>query len=87
MRRLALLAYAATMAAADDPEVSSLLAALSELLEARRRAALLAERLAARASLTADEARDVRHEIQTVRDGAERMDAMITMRRQNLRPM
>jgi len=37
--------------------------------------------------LTADEARDVRHEIQTMRDGAERMEAMITLRRQNLRPM
>jgi hypothetical protein len=37
--------------------------------------------------LTADETRDVRHEIQTVRDGAERMDAMLTLRRRKLRPM
>jgi hypothetical protein len=69
---------------ADDPEVSSLLSAISELLEALHRAAFLAEPLAARASLSPDEARDVRHEIQTVRDGAERMEAMITMRRLRL---
>ena len=69
------------------PEVAALLDTLCELIEALRRSALLAERLVARASLTTDEARDVRHEIQTVRDFAERMEAMITLRRQNLRPM
>jgi hypothetical protein len=68
------------------PEVSSLLAAISELLEALRRSVLLAERLAARASLTADEARDVCHEIETARQGIERLDAML-LRRQDLREM
>jgi hypothetical protein len=57
----------------------------SARVEALRRSALLAERLAARASLTSDEARDVRHEIQTMHDGAERIDAMLTLRGQNLR--
>jgi hypothetical protein len=46
-----------------------------------------AERLAARASLSADEARDARQEIETTRQGIEQMDAMLTLRRQDLRPM
>jgi hypothetical protein len=55
---------------ANDPEVAALLDTCRALLEARRRLALLTERLAARASLTADEARDVCKEIQTVRHAA-----------------
>jgi hypothetical protein len=52
-----------------------------------RRLALLTERLAARASLSPDEARDAHHEIETTRQGIERLDAMLTLRRQDLRPM
>jgi hypothetical protein len=45
------------------------------LLEGMRRLALLTERLAARASLSADEARDAHQEIETTRHGIERLDA------------
>jgi hypothetical protein len=67
--------------------VTALLDALSELLEAMRRLALLTERLAARASLSTDAVGQVRYEIETTRNGVEKIDAMLTLRRQNLRPM
>jgi hypothetical protein len=47
-----------------------------------RRLALLTERLAARASLSPDEARDARQEIETTRAAIERLDAMLTLRGQ-----
>ena len=77
----------ARRAMADDPELTAMLDALSELLEAMRRLSLLAERLAARASLNPDETRDVQHEIETTRNGVDKIDAMLTLRRQHLRPI
>jgi hypothetical protein len=67
---------------ADDSETAALLDACTELREALRRMTLLTERLAARASLSSDGARDVRQEIETARDSIEQMDAMLTLRRQ-----
>jgi hypothetical protein len=72
---------------ADHPEVAALLDTCHALLDGKRRLALLTERLAARASRSADKARDAHQEIETTRRGIERLDAMLTLRRQDLRPM
>jgi hypothetical protein len=75
----------------DDPELVSLLNRYTELLEAMRRLATLAEKLLERAStttpLTSEEAAQARHEIDVALDGIERIDAMLTLRRQQLRPI
>jgi hypothetical protein len=76
--------YPALMTA--DPETNALVDACTGLLEAIRMT-LLTERLAARASLSSDEARDVRQEIETTHAVIEQIDAMLTLRRQPLRPM
>jgi hypothetical protein len=60
---------------------------MSELLEVLRRLALLTERLGARASLSPEEARHVRREIDTTRDGIDRTETMLTLRGQQLRLM
>jgi hypothetical protein len=73
--------------AAQDPEVAALLDTCRALLEGLRRLALLTERLAARASLSPDEARDARQKIETTRQDIEQIDTMLTLRRQDLRPM
>ena len=44
----------------------------------------LTERLAARASLSPDEAQDVRRELETTRTAVEQLGAILTLRRQNL---
>jgi hypothetical protein len=76
---------------ADDPELVSLLNGYTELVEAMRRLATLAEVLLHRAStatpLTSEEAAQARHQIDVARDGIEHIDAMLTLRRQQLRPM
>jgi hypothetical protein len=58
----------------------------SALRPASAAAALIIAR-AARASLSADEARDARREIETTRQSIEQIDAMLMLRRQDLRPM
>jgi hypothetical protein len=73
--------------AIDDPELAQWLESYRELLDAMRRLTTLIERLAARASLSADEARDVRHELETTRTPVEHLDAVLTLRKQRLRPM
>ena len=40
-----------------------------------------------RASLTEAEANDARHEIETTREAVESLEAMLTLQRQQLRPM
>jgi hypothetical protein len=72
---------------ADDPEVAALVDTCHALLEGMRRLALLTERLAARASLSPDDAREARQEIKTTRQSIEQIDAMLMLRRQDLRPM
>ena len=57
------------------------------LLENLRRLALLTERLAARPSLSPDEAAQAKKEIQTAREGSETVETMLTARRQQLRVM
>lgn len=74
----------------DGPEVVALLDATSELPEALRRLTILAERLLASAtgeSLTAEQPEQARRERDVACDGIERLDAMLTLRRQRLRPM
>jgi hypothetical protein len=76
---------------ADDPKVVSLLNGYTELLEAMRRLATLADVLLQRAStatpLTSKEAAGARCEIDVAREGVERIDATLTLRRYQLRPM
>jgi hypothetical protein len=44
-------------------------------------------RLLSRVTLTADEERDARRELDTTRKAIEQLDAMLTRRRQRMRPM
>jgi hypothetical protein len=67
----------------DDPEVTELLDTSRELIEAIRRLLLLSGRLLSRATLTSDEAKDAKPE---TRELLEQLDAMLTLRRQQLRP-
>jgi hypothetical protein len=75
----------------DDPEVTALLSANAHLLDAMRRLVTLGDRLAARATsgptLTPDEARDARAELDAARETVERIDTLLTLRRQHLRPL
>lgn len=72
---------------ADDPELADLLVSYAELLEAMRWLATLTERLAARVELTAPESQDVTAELEATRALIDQLDAMLTLRRQYLRPM
>ena len=75
----------------DDPEVTELVAANTHLLDAMRRLVTLGDRLAARATsgptLTPREAQDARAELDGVREAIERIDTLLTLRRQHLREM
>jgi membrane peptidoglycan carboxypeptidase len=76
------------MAPADDPD--ALFAATNEVLTALRRLTRLSERLLESATgepLTPEQARQARSETETTREGIEQIDAMLTLRRQRLRPM
>jgi hypothetical protein len=73
-----------------DPEATALLDAADAVLEALRRSLMRSERLLKRAShgplLTPEEERDVRLEIDATREAVAQLDAMLTLRRQHLRP-
>jgi hypothetical protein len=75
----------------DDPETVALLNGYRELLEAMRRLTTLTEVVLDRAfsggALTHAEAAHARHEIGVARDGLERIEVMITLRRQQVRLM
>jgi hypothetical protein len=71
----------------DDPEVLALLDVQEALLEAMRRLLVLTERLLSRASLTDSEARDARHELDVTHESLKQLEAMLTLRRQHMRPM
>jgi hypothetical protein len=82
-------AYARCMGVPDDAEVAALLDTVKELLNGMRRLSDLSDRLITRAGdrLTRDEAQDARRELETSRAGIEKLEAMLLLRRQRLRPM
>jgi hypothetical protein len=86
----ALTRFFSAAVAPDDPELLALLDSYAELLEALRRLTTLSERLLERAEgrkpLTSQEAADARRELEITRS-IERLEAMLTMRRQKLRVM
>ena len=61
-----------------------MLKAQHELINGMRRLLVLTERLSSRAGLSADEARDGKHELDATRESLEQFDAMPTLRRQQL---
>jgi hypothetical protein len=73
----------------DDSEVAALLDTITELLDGMRRLRDLADRLMVRATdrLTAEELRDARRELEVTQAGIEKLEAMLLLRRQRLRPM
>jgi hypothetical protein len=75
----------------DDPELTEWLASYRELLDAMRRLTALTERLLQRGAhgplLSAEEAQDAHRDLEATRTAVEQLDAMLTLRRQQLRPM
>src|SRR5687768_13300408 len=73
----------------DDPELLALLESHAALLEAASRLTVLSERLLRHAEpqLTRQGVDDARREIVTTRAALTQLDAMVTLRRQQLRSM
>ena len=72
-----------------DREVTELLAAIAALLETIRRLSGLTDSVLTKCEarpLTPTELSDARHELETARVAVEKLEAMVTLRRQGLRP-